>query len=50
MRGLATIMEELQRPHDAMELYQMILEINPQSTDVQDANARLQLQLEGQPL
>jgi tetratricopeptide (TPR) repeat protein len=50
MRGLATILEELQRPQDAIELYQMILKINPQSTDVQQSKARLQLQLEGQAL
>ena len=50
MRGLATILEELQRPQDAIELYQMILKINPQSADVQQSKARLQLQLEGQAL
>jgi tetratricopeptide (TPR) repeat protein len=50
MRGLATIMEELQRPHDAMELYQMVLAINPHSAEVQAAVARLNLQLEGQAL
>jgi tetratricopeptide (TPR) repeat protein len=50
MRGLAIIMEDLQRPADALELYQMILVINPQSGEVQDAVARLELQLEGQSL
>jgi tetratricopeptide (TPR) repeat protein len=50
MRGLAVIMEELDRPDDALELYQMVLEINPQSQSVQEAQTRLQLQLEGQSL
>ena len=50
MRGLAVIMEELKRPADALELYDLILEINPQSADARDARARLELQLEGQSL
>jgi tetratricopeptide (TPR) repeat protein len=50
MQGLALIMEELDRPRDALELYDMILAINPQSTVVNEAKARLQLQLEGQAL
>nr|WP_106744732.1 tetratricopeptide repeat protein [Yoonia maritima] len=48
--GLAVIMEELNRPEDALELYQMILAINPQSVVTKDSIARLQLQLEGQAL
>ncbi|WP_258546716.1 hypothetical protein [Loktanella sp. D2R18] len=48
--GLAVIMEDLQRPEDALELYQMILAINPQSVPTMDAVARLQLQLEGEAL
>ena len=50
MRGLAIIMEELERPDDAVELYEMILAINPQSVETQDALTRLKLQLEGQAL
>jgi len=50
MRGLALIMEELGRPADAMTLYEMVLAINPQSTEVNASKARLQLQLEGQAL
>lgn len=50
MRGLALIMEELGRSADALELYEMILAINPQSTEANEAKARLQLQLEGQAL
>lgn len=50
MRGLAIILEELERPEDAMELYTLILEINPQSVEAQGALERLELQLEGQAL
>lgn len=50
MRGLATIMEEQDRPGDAYALYQMILEINPQSADIHTQIDRLELQLEGQAL
>jgi len=50
MRGLAIIMEELERPEDALELYEMILAINPNSEEVLAALARLNLQLEGQAL
>lgn len=50
MRGLAIIMEELQRPQDALELYEMVLELNPNSEEVLGAVARLNLQLEGQAL
>ncbi|MDP5086150.1 MAG: tetratricopeptide repeat protein [Yoonia sp.] len=50
MRGLAVIMEELQRPEDALELYRMILEINPNSAETLGSVERLQLQLEGQAL
>lgn len=50
MRGLAVIMEELQRPDDALEIYEMVLSINPNSVEVLDAVDRLELQLEGQSL
>lgn len=50
MRGLSSIMEELDRPEDALELYQMILMMNPNSTQVLDAVGRLELQLEGRAL
>ena len=50
IEGLAVIMEDLARPEDALELYQMSLAINPQSVPTKDAVARLQLQLEGQAL
>ena len=50
MRGLAIIMEELDRRDDALELYNMVLALNPNATDVLDAVTRLQLQLEGQSL
>jgi len=50
MRGLAVIMEEFERPDDALELYQLVLEMNPQSAETRDAVARIELQLEGQAL
>ncbi|WP_373635597.1 tetratricopeptide repeat protein [Yoonia sp. SS1-5] len=50
MRGLATIMQDLERPADALELYQLILEINPQSAQTREAIDVLQVQLEGQAL
>ncbi|WP_242650952.1 tetratricopeptide repeat protein [Yoonia tamlensis] len=50
IEGLAVIMEDLARVQDALELYEMILAINPQSVPTKDAIARLQLQLEGQAL
>lgn len=50
MRGLAIIMEELERPDDALDLYEMILAINPQSVDTQQSIDRLKLELEGQAL
>ncbi len=50
MRGLAIIMEELERPADALELYQMVLAMNPNATEALASVDRLQLQLEGQAL
>lgn len=50
MRGLASIMQELDRPADALELHQMILDISPQSAETQDAIEFLKLELEGQAL
>lgn len=50
MRELGIIMEELQRPDDALEIYKMVLEMNPHSAEVLASVDRLQLQLEGQAL
>lgn len=50
MRGVAALMEEGERPEDALRLYRMIAEINPHSPEVQAELARLELQLEGQTL
>ncbi len=50
IRGLAIIMEELERPNDAMELYEMILEMHPNAEQALDAVERLKLQLEGEAL
>ena len=50
MRGLANIMQELERSEDARELYELILTINPQSAESQAALDFLNTQLEGQAL
>lgn len=50
MRGLANIMQELERQEDALELYELILTINPQSDEAKLAVEYLTLQLEGQTL
>lgn len=50
MRGLANILQELERPEDALELYELILTINPQSAEAQQAVDFLKIQLEGQAL
>ncbi len=47
MRGLAVIMEELDRPAEALDLYRMILDIVPQSPQARAEIARLHQQLEG---
>ncbi|WP_311135453.1 tetratricopeptide repeat protein [Yoonia rosea] len=50
MRGLALMMEELERPEDALEVYEMVLAIHPNAREALDAVDRLELQLEGQAL
>jgi len=50
IRALALLMEELQRPDDALSLYRMILAINPQSAETQDAVNNLLSQRAGQAL
>jgi len=50
MRGVAVILENLERPADALEVYHAVLALNPASTDVQEAVSRLELELEGQAL
>ena len=50
MRGLATIMQELERPADALELYRLILTMNPHSTEALMSVEVLEMQLEGQAL
>jgi tetratricopeptide (TPR) repeat protein len=50
MRGLAAMMQELERPEDALELYELILAINPQSQEARETIKILKLQLEGQAL
>lgn len=50
MRGLAVVMQDLGRKEDALELYNMILEISPKSVETQEAVDFLTLELEGQSL
>lgn len=47
MRGLANIMQELERSEDALELYELILTINPHSEEAQVAVEFLSIELEG---
>ncbi|WP_341366519.1 tetratricopeptide repeat protein [Yoonia sp. BS5-3] len=50
MRGLGSIMMELDRTADALELFELILTINPQSQEAKDTVDFLEIQLEGQAL
>lgn len=50
MRGLGSIMQELDRTADALELFELILTINPQSQEAQETVTFLKTQLEGQAL
>ena len=50
MRGVAVILENLERPADALEVYQTILDLHPSQPEARAATARLKLQLEGQAI
>ena len=50
MRGVAVILEGLERPEDALEVYREVLRLNPVSEGVTEAVERLVLQLEGQAI
>ena len=50
MRGLGRILQELDRPVDALEVYREIEQISPNSPDLAQAIERLQVQLEGSTL
>ncbi len=50
LRGLAIVLEELERPADALEIYQEVLALNPHAEGVAEAVKRLDIQLEGQSL
>lgn len=50
MQGVAAILEGMERPAEALEVYQTILQINPLAGGVAEAVERLQLDLEGQAL
>jgi len=50
MRGVAVILEGMERPAEALEVYQAILQINPLAEGVAEAADRIKLALEGQAL
>ncbi len=50
LRGFGIMLEELNRPADALEVYRQVLVLDPAAQDVIDAVDRLELQLEGQTL
>lgn len=50
MQGLAIVMEELQRPDDALALYEMALALHPHAKQARAGAERLRLALQGQAL
>ena len=50
MRGLASILQELERPEDALEVFEMVLAISPHSEETKASVDALKIQLEGQTL
>ncbi len=50
LRGFGIMLEELNRPTDALEVYRQVLVLDPAAQDVIDAVERLELKLEGQTL
>ncbi len=50
LRGLAIILEELERPESALEIYRAVLEIYPHAEGVTEAIERINITLEGRSL
>lgn len=50
MRGVGVILEAMARPKEALEVYRVVLALNPQSEGVNEAVERLVLELEGQAI
>lgn len=50
LRGLAIVLEQLERPAEALEVYRHVLALHPHAEGVSDAVDRLSIQLEGQSL
>ena len=50
MRGFGIVLEELERPDQALEVYRAILALHPHAEGVADAVTRLEVSLEGQSL
>ncbi|WP_245904646.1 tetratricopeptide repeat protein [Pseudoroseicyclus aestuarii] len=49
MKGVATLLEELERPEDAQEVWMRITALNPHDPEAEAALARLERSLGGQP-
>lgn len=50
LRGLAIVLEEMERPAQALEVYREVLAIHPRAEGVIEAVERLEIELEGQAL
>ncbi|WP_210527899.1 tetratricopeptide repeat protein [Rubellimicrobium arenae] len=50
LQGFATILEEVDRPADALEVWRRVHDLNPQNPEAAAAVTRLQTQLEGEAL
>lgn len=50
LRGLGIVLEELERPEAALEIYKEVLALHPHAEGVADAIKRLEIELEGQSL
>lgn len=50
LRSLAILLEEMENPEAALEVYAEVLALNPHAEGVADAVTRLEIQLDGQTL
>jgi tetratricopeptide (TPR) repeat protein len=50
MAGLGSILEELERPEDALMIYQRALEVHPHQEGIKEAIERLEIEVKGTPL
>jgi hypothetical protein len=47
MAGLAAIMEQLDRPKNALTIYQCALEVHPHQDGIKEAIERLEIEVKG---